>query len=502
MREEHRGTVSTVVKLMLYISAVCTLAAAMLAFAFWRFGGAGLSQWLWTVALGSVVLLAQRFPVHWSAKSKADISSAPLFATVLLLSPPLAMTAGGVATIASALWRRRPGLESAFSTAEVSLEVGVASVLFHALAANGFAAAAASPLGLAAVVGAAATFYLLNTAVVSGAVAVQLKKSFASVWLHAQREVSAVEAMLFSLGFLAALLAVSYPWALLLVAAPVALCYRLLQGVAEKAALSSTLEEQLKQLKAYEAELVQAAKLSSLGTLASGVAHEVNNPLFVIMGRAEMLLQSPGVYFKTDKARQHVQVIHDMSKRIEGIVGSLLGYTRCRDESGPVDLNEATDEVLLLVEHEIKAHKVSVATNWWREASLVWGNRSELQQVFMNLVMNAMDALPEGGTLALGTKAVNGTISLSVEDNGVGMARNVQEHLFEPFFTTKAPGRGTGLGLYLSRKIVERHHGKIAVTSEPGRGSCFEVVLPRLAPDDAKRGEAFDTDSRRLVRSG
>ncbi|MBI2917794.1 MAG: HAMP domain-containing histidine kinase [Chloroflexi bacterium] len=484
-----------------YVVGTACLAVFALAFAFWLEGAPGASVWLWGAVLCLVVLLAQGFPVHWSPRRRADISTAPLFAGALLLPIPVAMLAGAVAAVASGVWRRGPPAETVFSAGAVVLNVGPAALLFHRLAPGGLVAAAGSGPGLVAVMAAAGAFYLANTSVVAGIVSVQLDRGFAPVWLDMHRQVGAVEVVLFALGFLAALLAMSEPWALALVAVPLGLSYHLLQGVAQKAALSNTLEQQLKQLKAYEAELVQAAKLSSVGTLASGVAHEINNPLFVIMGRAEMLLQCADTYFKTDKAKQHVEVIHDMGKRIEGIVGSLLGYSRCREEAGPVDLNDAAEEVLLLVEHELRTHEVSVATEWSARPPLVWGNRSELQQVCMNLVINAKDAMPEGGSLTLRTAAVNGNVSLAVADSGVGMTRETIGHLFEPFYTTKEPGKGTGLGLYLSQRIVERHHGHIAVTSEIGQGTQFEVVLPRLATEDSTLAPVSGSDSLHLVRS-
>ncbi|GEM_PF-6404203 len=494
MRQDRRPSKPVRTRLAAYVTAVGTLAAATLALALWRSSGWDVSEVLLAVAFVFIGILAERFPLHWATKSKADVSTAPLFAGALLLPPPLAILCGLLATLVSGTWRRRPPLETAFSAAEVSLEVGLAGLLFHSLTPAPLPAAATSPLGLLAVAGGASLFYLVNTTLVSGAISVQLGKGFMSLWLSAHRQVSAVEAMLFALGFLGALLAASYPWALLLVVPPLALCYKLLQGIAEKADLSDRLEQQLEQVKAYESELVQAAKLSSVGTLATGVAHEVNNPLFVIMGRAEMLLESPELYLRSPKATQHIRVIHDMTKRIESIVGGLLGYTRYRDESGPVDLAEAAEEVLMLVEHELKVRKVSVAKRWWHDRCLAWGNRSELQQVCMNLVMNAMDAMPQGGTLLVGTSAVDGKVCLSVSDTGTGMDQRVMDHLFEPFFTTKGPGRGTGLGLYLSRKIVERHHGNIAVDTQPTRGSRFHVALPRLAPEEAGRTRPLDDE--------
>lgn len=482
------------VRLTAYVLAVAALAAATSAAVLNLYPMEAPIPWFWLGALGLVVFLAQGFPIQWSPQSKADVSTAPLFAGALLLAPPAATAAAGMASVASGLWRRRPAAETVFSSSEVMIEVSLAGLFFHGLTRAGLPAAAGSPLGLVAVAGAGAIFYLVNTSLVAGIMSVEMKKVFASVWLSMHRQVSAVEVVLFALGFLAALLAVSYPWALVLAAAPLLLCYWLFKGVAEKAALSNTLEQQLSQLKSYEAELVQAAKLSSVGTLASGVAHEINNPLFVVMGRAEILLQSPELFLKSDKARQHVAVIHDMGKRIEAIVGGLLGYTRCRDEAGPVDLSEAADEVLLLVEHELRTHKVSVTTAWSAEPALAWGNRSEIQQVCMNLVLNARDAMPQGGCLTVRTAAVDGKVSLAVSDNGSGMAREVMEHLFEPFFTTKEPGKGTGLGLYLSQRIVERHHGQMAVASEAGRGSCFEAVFPRLPLEEATRREGPRAD--------
>jgi len=270
---------------------------------------------------------------------------------------------------------------------------------------------------------------------------------------------------------------------MVLLAVPALLVYGSFKDVVEKARLSEQLERQMEELKNYQAQLVEQAKLASLGTLASGVAHEVNNPLFVLLGRAETLLSAPEHYFKSERACQHVTIIYEMGKRIQKIVNNLLGLARDRRSLTPLDINKAIEETVELVANQFAVRGIEIVKKYDMDLPLVEGNRSELQQVFMNFLLNARDAMPAGGMLTISTGVNGGQVYAAFSDTGEGIPEEALPHLFEPFYTTKEPGKGTGLGLWVSYRIAQKHNGKIEVQNYPGRGATFILKLPVLSEE-------------------
>lgn len=251
----------------------------------------------------------------------------------------------------------------------------------------------------------------------------------------------------------------------------------------ENARLYHDLKMNLEELRLKEAQLIESAKLASVGTLAAGVAHEVNNPVFAISGRAELLLDQAERHFKSKKAQEHVQVIYDMAMRVSSIVQDLLAYSRDKGTFEEVDVNSALDDTLKLIGPKLRGSNVAVVKEYGEKLPPAAGIRNKIQQVFMNLILNANDAMPGGGTLKLTTGQVDGTVAMSFTDTGSGMPREVQERIFDPFFTTKEVGKGTGLGLYVSQRIIEQHQGRIQVESQQGKGSTFTVFLPAASKD-------------------
>lgn len=246
----------------------------------------------------------------------------------------------------------------------------------------------------------------------------------------------------------------------------------------ENARLYQELRMSLEELRRKEAQLIESAKLASVGTLAAGIAHEVNNPVFAISGRAELLLDQAKRHLKTQRAQEHVQVIYDMAMRVSSIVQDLLDFSREKDVLEEVDVNGALEDTLKLVAPHLRRSNVALVKEYSDELPLIPGVKNKLQQVFMNLILNARDAMPEGGTLRLSSYSVDGGVALDFSDSGVGMAPEVLERVFEPFFSTKEVGKGTGLGLYVSQRIVQQHQGRIGVETQEGKGSTFTVYLP------------------------
>jgi len=225
-----------------------------------------------------------------------------------------------------------------------------------------------------------------------------------------------------------------------------------------------------------EEQMVQTEKLTSLGLLAAGVAHEVNTPLAVISNYIQMLAKQ----IPADDPRQKtIERIVKQTFRASEIVNNLLNFSRTgAAEFVEVDLNNVLEETLTLVQHPFKTAQVKVVKNYTKQLPSVLGSITRLQQVFLNLFMNARDAMPSGGMLEVRTGAQNGSVEVEVTDTGQGIPPEHLHRIFDPFFTTKATGRGTGLGLSVSYGIIKEHAGKVDVRSTPGKGTSFRLEFP------------------------
>ena len=225
-----------------------------------------------------------------------------------------------------------------------------------------------------------------------------------------------------------------------------------------------------------EEQMVQTEKLTSLGLLAAGVAHEVNTPLAVISNYIQMLAKQ----IPADDPRQKtIERIVKQTFRASEIVNNLLNFSRTgAAEFVEVDLNNVLEETLTLVQHPFKTAQVKVVKNYTKQLPSVLGSITRLQQVFLNLFMNARDAMPSGGMLEVRTGAQNGSVEVEVTDTGQGIPPEHLHRIFDPFFTTKATGRGTGLGLSVTYGIIKEHAGKVDVRSTPGKGTSFRLEFP------------------------
>jgi PAS domain S-box-containing protein len=231
-----------------------------------------------------------------------------------------------------------------------------------------------------------------------------------------------------------------------------------------------------------EAQLSQADKLSSIGLLAAGVAHEVNTPLAVISSYAQMLSKQ----LQGDEKKSTVlEKITRQTFRASEIVNNLLNFSRTSGaEFTEVDVNQIILDTLNLLEHQFKIAKIHVQDDLASHLPFIQGNTGRLQQVFLNLFLNAKDAMPNGGTLRIVTSNGDG-VSVMVSDTGSGIAQEHIQRIYDPFFTTKAAiqdgqKRGTGLGLSVSYGIIQEHAGKIRVESSPQEGTTFYLDFPLL----------------------
>ncbi len=228
-----------------------------------------------------------------------------------------------------------------------------------------------------------------------------------------------------------------------------------------------------------EDQLAQAEKLSSIGLLAAGVAHEVNTPLAVITSQAQMLLRQLQQAPLDGSQMPTLEKIVKSSFRASEIVNSLLKFSRVSgSELSEMDLNRVIRETLSLVDPMLRASHISLNLQLAGGVPPIYGNYGKLQQVFMNLIMNARDAMPRGGELTVATDREDSMVRAEVSDNGVGIPAEHLAKIFDPFFTTKASSRGTGLGLAVTYGLMREHSGKIWVDSNVGRGTTFRLEFP------------------------
>jgi signal transduction histidine kinase len=248
---------------------------------------------------------------------------------------------------------------------------------------------------------------------------------------------------------------------------------------------TSKLELAYGQLEDAQRQIIHTEKLSSLGTLVAGVAHEINNPIGIIANRVEVLRLEHEEQGLEDALTEDLEVIHCQANRVAEITTALLAYARqSSEEQIPLDLNAVVHTALLLWQPQVE-QSVRVETNLEQPLAPIMGNFTQLQQVVINLVSNAFDATPVAGMVTVSTRGAGDSpamVALEVADTGSGIPPEHLSKLFDPFFTTKPPGKGTGLGLSVCLGIVQDHHGTIAVDSLPGRGSTFVVTLPVATP--------------------
>ncbi|MBI4840951.1 MAG: PAS domain-containing protein [candidate division NC10 bacterium] len=240
---------------------------------------------------------------------------------------------------------------------------------------------------------------------------------------------------------------------------------------------------------ALEREVQQAEKLAAVGQLAAGIAHQIGTPLNVISGSAEYLMMEWG----TDRHRpRELEIIVAQTDRITKLIQQLLNFARpARMAVQPMKLNDLLREILGLTEHQIAKERITIQTDFQADLPAIAGDENQLEQAFLNIVINAWHAMPAGGSLTLRTRTAPASdrprragrpaplgVEVIIADTGIGIPAEHLPRIFDPFFSTKGVGRGTGLGLAIARRIVEDHHGTIEVASEVGRGTTFTIRLP------------------------
>ena len=254
-------------------------------------------------------------------------------------------------------------------------------------------------------------------------------------------------------------------------------------------ALSEKIEqinERDARIRSFDEILTRANRLSSLGELAASIAHEIKNPLVSIEGFARRISQAKD----SAKVQQYAQFIEREAERLSKVLTRLLDFSRMSEPAKePLDLNETVDDTVLFLEHHLtRFRNVSLTVRKAKGLPKVRADKIHVQQALINIVMNAAQAMVEGGPLVIETGSDRKEYAwIAVADKGPGIEPDVLNRIFEPFFTTKPKGQGTGLGLPLSKRLIEANDGKIEVESSPGEGTTFRLLLPFAQKKEPKK---------------
>jgi len=237
-------------------------------------------------------------------------------------------------------------------------------------------------------------------------------------------------------------------------------------------------------LQSAQAQLVQSEKLASVGQLTAGIVHDVKNPLAVIKGLSEELQEEVGLDPST---RDQLKTIRQSATRASTIVGDLLKFARqSTPEMETRDIRETIESSMRLTEYLVRKAGVDSQLDLPKESVMMTFDATQIEQVLINLITNAVQAMPDGGKLRVSLGQVEEAVAIAVQDSGIGIPRENLSRIFDPFFTTKPEGQGTGLGLSVSYGIVSRHGGRIEVESKIGQGTTFTILLPRTPQDGSQ----------------
>ncbi len=244
-------------------------------------------------------------------------------------------------------------------------------------------------------------------------------------------------------------------------------------------AMAEAVQQREEQLKlATRQQIGRSEKLASIGRLAAGVAHEINNPLTGVLTFAHLLKEKPNM---DDQDQQDLDLIIHETTRAAEIVSNLLDFARERPpKKEPLEVNDVIRRTVRLIRSQKQFDRINIEEHFTEGIPHVEGDRNQLQQVLLNLSLNSCAAMPEGGEIRIATSAVGSRVQIDVTDTGCGIPDDVLDKIFDPFFSTKPVGKGTGLGLSVSLGIVQQHGGTMEVESEMGKGTRFSIVLPAI----------------------
>lgn len=427
-----------------------------------------------------LLIAAGSYPLPVAPRATANVATAVLFGAVLLLEPGPAAVAAVVGKLASYLlvrfWGDRlrlpgykfPIYKYPFNLGETALSTGLTSLLFHSLAPD-------ESLLVPGVVAAAAAIYLANTALVTGAVHFETGISPLRFWWMGTRENGLAELSLLAFGFLGALVYQLSPWTIMALFIPVAIIYVAFSRLARS---NAQLEEALEKLEALQGQILSTSKLTSVGAISMDLAHQIKNPLAILLGRLEGLQDQ---LEEGSRARSRLDIALEAGWRIHQLTDTFTAIGQ--QKRVELDVLELVSEALGTAGTR---NPKRVETSWQRATDLpkVEGNPVLLREALSNILSNAIEAVAEGGKITIAVSQDGGAIVTRISDNGPGIPQEQRAHLFEPFYTTK-PG-GQGLGLFAAKHILEMHGGTVDVETKEGEGTEVKVTLPAFLSEAEK----------------
>lgn len=241
------------------------------------------------------------------------------------------------------------------------------------------------------------------------------------------------------------------------------------------------------QIKELEKQIQHSDKLALIGQIAAGIAHEIGTPLNVISGNAEYIMMEMG---ENNPYKEELETIISQAERIANLIKQLLEFARPRKPNyTKVNVNNELYHVVELLKHQFEKSNIKLNLKFSEDIPSIYADCSQIHQVFLNIIVNAIQAINQNGVIEIETFAKDGYVNIKFRDNGVGILPEHIHKIFEPFFTTKEAGKGTGLGLAVSKRIIDEHNGKIEVESTPGKGTVFTVKFPTYIKKEDKEDD-------------
>ena len=424
-----------------------------------------------------LIIVTGSFPLPVAPRATADISTAVLFGVALLLEPGIAvftavagksisyLTVRGLGDRLKLPGYRYPYYKYPFNLGEVAITAGVTSFVFHTLGTTGDYL---TPV----IILAGGAMYLTNTALITAIVSVEMKINPLLFWWMGTKENGAAEISLLSFGFLGAVVYQESPWTSAALIIPVAVIYVAFSRLASS---NTRLEDALERLEALQGRILSTAKLASIGAISLDLAHQIKNPLAIMLGRLEGLQDR---LEEGTRERRHVDIAQDAGWRIQDLTQTFTYIGR--QEWVDLDIQDLLDESLGMA--GLRSSK-RVDTSWSIAANLprIRGNPVLIREALSNLFSNALEAVDEGGHISIDVAQEDEFLAVMISDDGVGIPSDQLELLFEPFHTTKSEAQG--LGLFAAKHILEMHQGTVEIQSSKGSGATVIIKFPVAAPE-------------------